>query len=73
MVVLTVVGKKETETTSKVEVEGVLIAETQGGNAPGLGGGADTTKTTVTFVVAASKKWKVSSNAEALKYAQVGV
>jgi hypothetical protein len=69
-IVLTVVGKKETETTATVKVESVTIAETQGGSTVL---GAPTTKLTVTFVVGAGKTWRVTSNAEKLKYAQVTV
>jgi hypothetical protein len=69
MIVLTVTGKKEAEASATVTVEGVTIAETKGGNG-GIGSG-DTSKITVTFVVAAGKSWKVtSSNAEKLSYAQ---
>lgn len=71
LIVLTVVGKKETETSSKVEVEGVVVGETLGGNPAGVTGSADTSKETITFVVGSGKRWKVTSNAEKLLYSSV--
>jgi hypothetical protein len=56
-VTLIVSGEKEKEATSKVTVEGKTIAETLGGNA------LSTTKATVTFIVPAGQKWKVTATA----------
>ena len=67
-VTLIVSGEKEKEATSKVTVEGKIIAETLGGNA------LSTTRATVTFIVPTGQKWKVTATAVAkLEYTYLTV